>query len=78
MTPLDHNICLSHDDSTKPDKPEHLAQMAKTPYRQLIGCLMYLALGTQPDITFAINFLSQFNANLGQTFGRTLFTSSDT
>lgn len=65
-TPLDHNVRLSQDDSPKPDDAEHIAHMTKIPYRQLIGCLMYLALSTRPDITFAVNFLSQFNANPGR------------
>lgn len=66
ITPLDHNIRLSHDDSPAPDDTEHKNYMAKIPYRQLIGCLMYLALGTRPDIAFSVNFLSQFNANPGR------------
>lgn len=28
------------------------------PYRELIGCLNYIAQGTGPDIMFAVNFLS--------------------
>lgn len=31
------------------------------PYRKLIGSLMYLSILTRPDITFAVNYLSQFN-----------------
>lgn len=31
------------------------------PYRELVGGLMYLAIGTRPDITHAISVLSQFN-----------------
>lgn len=32
-----------------------------TPYRELIGALMYLSVGTRPDITHAVSYLSQFN-----------------
>ncbi|KAG6438793.1 hypothetical protein O3G_MSEX000229 [Manduca sexta] len=31
------------------------------PYQQLIGSLMYLSVLTRPDITFCVNYLSQFN-----------------
>ena len=30
------------------------------PIRELIGCLMYLMLGTRPDISFAVNFFSRY------------------
>lgn len=33
------------------------------PYQNLIGCLMFLAINTRPDILFAVSFLSQFNQN---------------
>lgn len=31
------------------------------PYRQIIGCLLYIAQGTRPDIAFAVNTLSRYN-----------------
>lgn len=51
------------DPSTKLTKPEEISneEMDLYPYRELIGSLMYLAIGTRPDIAFAVNFLSQFN-----------------
>ena len=33
------------------------------PYRQAIGCLMYLMVGTRPDLAYAIGKLSQRNAD---------------
>src|SRR5436190_9876806 len=35
----------------------------KLPYRQLIGCLMFAAIVTRPDIMFAVSFLSRFLTN---------------
>lgn len=32
------------------------------PYQSLIGCLMYIAINTRPDIAHATRFLSQFNS----------------
>jgi len=37
------------------------------PYRELIGSLMYLAVGTRPDIAHAVSKLSQFNECHGKT-----------
>lgn len=36
------------------------------PYRELIGCLMYLMLNTRPDISAAVNFYSRFQHNATQ------------
>lgn len=30
------------------------------PFRQLVGCLMYLMLGSRPDICFVVNYFSKF------------------
>lgn len=40
--------------------------LCNLPYQQLIGSLMYLAVLTRPDITFAVNYLSQFNNNFSE------------
>jgi hypothetical protein len=40
--------------------------MRGVPYREAIGSLMYAALGTRPDISFAVSFLSQFMQNPGR------------
>lgn len=42
------------------DNNGQLGPVVDVPYRQVIGSLMYLAIGTRPDITFAVNNLSQF------------------
>ncbi|XP_061723887.1 uncharacterized protein LOC133530075 [Cydia pomonella] len=35
------------------------------PYRELIGSLMYIAIGTRPDIEHTVSYLSQFNTHYG-------------
>ncbi|XP_050460197.1 uncharacterized protein LOC126856068 [Cataglyphis hispanica] len=40
--------------------------MKNIPYQSLIGSLMYLAVSTRPDISYAISILSQFNTNSGK------------
>lgn len=37
------------------------------PYTELVGALMYLAIGTRPDIAYAVNRLSQFNNSYGSS-----------
>ncbi|XP_077277091.1 uncharacterized protein LOC143905509 isoform X1 [Temnothorax americanus] len=53
-TPLDSNIKLTAGD------PEYGDDLVL--YRELVGSLMYLALGTRPDIAHAVSVLSQFNS----------------
>lgn len=33
------------------------------PYRELVGCLMFLMLNTNPDISVAVNYYSRFQSN---------------
>jgi transposase InsO family protein len=49
-----------------PSSPEEAAQMKKTPYREAIGSLMYVAVAMRPDIAFAVSALSQFLSNPGR------------
>ena len=37
-----------------------LEEIKKLPYRLLVGCLLYLSIGTCPDITYSVQQLSQF------------------
>ena len=66
-TPLQHlnpNIILSK--SLCPDTDEAKALMSHTPYLTAVGLIMYVAMGTCPDMAFAIQHLSQYTLNPGQ------------
>jgi hypothetical protein len=49
-----------------PQTPEDLEYMRSVPYLSAVGSLMYLAVGTRPDIAYAVGALSRFNANPGR------------
>ena len=55
-TPLPATIHLEKYDGTTTTE-------TKTLFQQLIGTLIYAAMGTRPDITFAATRLSQYNNN---------------
>jgi hypothetical protein len=57
-TPLDPNTILSKDNF--PTTENEKQAMEKIPYRQAIGSLMWAAVATHPDISFAVSLLSQF------------------
>ena len=63
-TPADRDVKLSKDMSPKTDAEK--TEMAKVPYRELIGALMYLSVGTRPDISFAVSELSKFLVSPGK------------
>jgi hypothetical protein len=62
--PISPSISYSAQDAPA-DKTE-AARMAKVPYRQAIGSLMYASVATRPDISFAVSTLSQFLENPGE------------
>lgn len=64
LIPMDPNISFSREQC--PSNPQEVARMRRMPYRELIGSLMYLAVGTRPDIAFAVSTLSQFLENPGE------------
>lgn len=57
-TPLDSNIKL-----LKAPGDEEVDRVLQAEYQSLIGSIMYIALGTRPDIAFAVQHLSQFSSN---------------
>lgn len=57
--PADPHQKLTHN----MDEEGNPGPIIDVPYRQLIGSLMYLAVGTRADISFAVSALSQFLEN---------------
>jgi transposase InsO family protein len=49
--------------SQQPRTQREKNKMHNVPYREAIGSLMWAAMGTRPDIAFAVSFLSQFMEN---------------
>lgn len=55
--PADPNALLN---KSQDDDAENTEETSNFPYRQIVGSLMYLMIGTRPDICFAVGKLSQF------------------
>jgi hypothetical protein len=52
--------------STLPDEPLEIHSgepIGPTEYRSIIGSMMYLASGTRPDISYAVNLLARYSTN---------------
>jgi len=63
-TPMVPSASYSKHDS--PSSPADVTRMRKVPYHEAIGSLMYVAIATRPDISFAVSCLSQFLENPGE------------
>jgi hypothetical protein len=61
--PMDTNIRLTTAQS--PSTTADFALMRDIPYREAVGSLMYAALGTRPDIAFAVQTISRFSSKPG-------------
>jgi len=61
--PMDPHVHLSS--SQSPTTQAEFAAMRDVPYREAVGSLMYVSLGTRPDITYAVGIVSKFNDKPG-------------
>ncbi len=52
VTPLEEKLFL--------ERISDKSNVTRLPYRELVGCLMYVMLGSRPDICYAISFFSSF------------------
>lgn len=62
-TPAEPNVIFSKEQS--PITPLEKEHMEKFPYLELLGCLIYLATCTRPDISCAVSELASFASNPG-------------
>jgi hypothetical protein len=59
-TPMVAGLQLRRPDDSVATSPEIVKWRLQTPYRELVGSLMYVAVATRPDIAFAVGRLSSF------------------
>jgi hypothetical protein len=67
-TPIDPGTRLSS--SMSPQTSEEIEAMHNVPYLQAVGALMYLAVATRPDISYAVGVLACFSKNPGLQHGK--------
>jgi len=62
--PCDPLIALSK--TMSPTTEEEKAKVSKLPYREAVGTLLWLSLGTRPDISYAVSQVAKFNDCYGE------------
>jgi hypothetical protein len=49
-----------------PTSEEEIFHMAKVPYREVVGCLLYISITCRPDISYAVSQVAKFCQNPGR------------
>ena len=62
--PMGHGIQLSK--KMSPKIPEERNRMSSIPYASAVGSIMYDMLCTRPDVAYALDIASRFQANPGE------------
>lgn len=65
-TPADSSVSLTKDDCPSNEEEMYKAKEWSHLYMALVGALLYLALGTRPDIAYAVGVLTRFMQNPGE------------
>jgi hypothetical protein len=58
--PMSPGLQLRRPNKSMPTPPEITSWAEQTPYRSLVGSLMYIAVGSRPDIAYAVGRLASF------------------
>ena len=64
-SPTPSNISIKLTAEMSPKTAEEEILMKKTPYREAVRSLMYLMIGTRPDLAFAVSNVSRFMEHPG-------------
>jgi len=70
LTPMDTNSTLTK--AMCPSTDAEKNRMKDIPYLEAVRSIMYVAIGTRPNITYAVQHLSYFSVNLGQAHWTTV------
>ena len=61
-TPMERDLKLRKSELRTMSKDQQ-AYVAEFPYQNIVGALIYLAINTRPDISYAVGVLARFNSN---------------
>ena len=69
-TPMELGLLLMKKDCPTMDKDK--AEMAETPYREVLGAIIWLTVVSCPNLTFSASYLGQYSVNPGKSHWKAL------